>query len=313
VGAYLQLSYAASLMSLVVTSSALRRYQLSQGVYVPESVWQGEDASRKKLWDGIGQTYYGSNAVDGLTPAQLATRDHKTVTGNVGGLWDRFPMGQTYGTILEVGCGYGRASINLSLDKGLNCDHYIGLDLSEPLLRRLQHLKAAYNFYPKADFTLICDSAENLPLADNSVDLILSNAVLMHIEKAKVQQALAEMARVLKPGGAFVLNNSFHNAYCPAHLLRNILRLFLPAHKRSIYTKQYSRREIVQGLQRSGLAAKAGRAHIETNAPYLLLPQALGSKALPWADAINKRLKPRGWGKEILADAFNAYGGNIFD
>ncbi len=299
-------------MSFATISSSLRNYQLSQGVYIPESAWQGKDASRKQLWDDIGQTYYGSNAVDNLAPAQLATQDHKTVTGKIGGLWDRFPLGQTYGTILEVGCGYGRASINLSLDKGLSCDQYIGLDLSEPLLRRLQHFKAAYNFYPKADFTLICDSAENLPLADNSVDLILSNAVLMHIEKDKVRQALAEMARVLKPGGAFVLNNSFHNAYCPAHLMRNGLRLLLPAHKRSIYTKQYTRKEIDRALQRSGLAAKAGSAQIETNPPYLLLPQAIGSKALPWSDAINNQLKPKGFGKEILADAFNAYSNGIF-
>lgn len=44
----------------------------------------------------------------------------------------------------------------------------------------------------------------NLPLADASVDLILSKSVLEHVRLAQVDVLLAEMARVLVPGGGMV-------------------------------------------------------------------------------------------------------------
>ena len=44
----------------------------------------------------------------------------------------------------------------------------------------------------------------HLPLADASVDLILSKSVLEHVRLAQVDTLLAEMARVLVPGGGMV-------------------------------------------------------------------------------------------------------------
>jgi SAM-dependent methyltransferase len=47
--------------------------------------------------------------------------------------------------------------------------------------------------------TCVADVAEGLPMPDQSVDLILSHALLEHVEG--VPQAIAHMGRVLKPGG----------------------------------------------------------------------------------------------------------------
>jgi SAM-dependent methyltransferase len=44
----------------------------------------------------------------------------------------------------------------------------------------------------------------HLPLADASIDLILSKSVLEHVRLAQVDTLLAEMARVLAPGGGMV-------------------------------------------------------------------------------------------------------------
>jgi SAM-dependent methyltransferase len=47
--------------------------------------------------------------------------------------------------------------------------------------------------------TLVADVAEHLPMPDASVDLILSKALLEHVNG--VPKAIREMARVLRPGG----------------------------------------------------------------------------------------------------------------
>jgi SAM-dependent methyltransferase len=45
---------------------------------------------------------------------------------------------------------------------------------------------------------------EHIPLADSSVDLVLSKSVLEHVRPAQVRPLLAEMHRVLRPGGAMM-------------------------------------------------------------------------------------------------------------
>lgn len=285
-----------------------RDYSRIEGIYYPQQ--RMGINPQQQLWNQLGQGYYGSDALESQTPKVLRSLGYGQAVGQIGGLWRRFPTSQHVGTILELGCGYGRASINLSLGWQLSCDRYVGLDISVPLLRRLQYLKQVFDFYPGAEFTLICDSADHLPVPDDSVDLIVSNAVLMHIEKPKVEQILAQMARVLKPGGAFILNNSFHNQACPAHRFRNALRTFQPEGKRDIYTQHYLQAEIEQMLAASGIAAKSGAYRIEPNPPYLLVPNQVGRFRLKLADWVNKRLHPSESQKIHLADSFNAYSVN---
>ncbi|HEX8573629.1 MAG TPA: class I SAM-dependent methyltransferase [Allosphingosinicella sp.] len=61
---------------------------------------------------------------------------------------------------------------------------------------------------------------EALPFADSSFDSILCNAVLEHVEK--VDEVVAELARVLRPGGHAVIAVPFLQPYhqCPADYRR---------------------------------------------------------------------------------------------
>ena len=85
----------------------------------------------------------------------------------------------------------------------------IGLDLSEPYLNvareRLDTHRASY----------VTAMAERLPFADNSLDVV-SCVYLFHELPPKIRrQVIAEVARVLKPGGSFLFVDSLQTGDVP--------------------------------------------------------------------------------------------------
>lgn len=107
--------------------------------------------------------------------------------------WLDIPDG---GVALDVGCGPG--SITASLARAVGAGGLaLGVDVSEPMLARaVRVLAGSQAGFLRAD-------AQRLPLRDNTVDAVISIAVLQLIPNPAV--ALGEMARVLKPGGRLAL------------------------------------------------------------------------------------------------------------
>jgi arsenite methyltransferase len=103
--------------------------------------------------------------------------------------WLNIPPG---GIALDVGCGPG--SVTASLAQAAGPDGLaLGLDISEPMLARAVRAEAG----PQIGF--LRADAQRLPLRDETVDAVVSIAVLQLVPDPVV--ALAEMARVLRPGG----------------------------------------------------------------------------------------------------------------
>jgi ubiquinone/menaquinone biosynthesis C-methylase UbiE len=109
--------------------------------------------------------------------------------------------------ILDVGCGTGVFTIDvMSFGPILT-----GIDISEPMLRKAIHKidnlgtgkTAETSEIVKNNFTGICGNMCALPFSDNSFDKVLSMTAIEFIEDAK--QAVAELARVTRKGGAIVL------------------------------------------------------------------------------------------------------------
>jgi ubiquinone/menaquinone biosynthesis C-methylase UbiE len=96
------------------------------------------------------------------------------------------------GLVLEVGLGSG---LNLPLYDPARVTKVYGLEPS-PAMRRMA---AAAIESAAVDVELIDGSAEEIPLADASVETVLVTYTLCTIPDAA--QALREMARVLAPGG----------------------------------------------------------------------------------------------------------------
>ncbi len=287
--------------------SSLNDFELRDGIYFPSDYEQLNNTQHKKKWDAIGKTYYGSQKVEKLADTSPIKQDYTLLTGTPGGTWNKFPLNKSVDSILEIGCGYGRAPLHLSKAKNLRCEKYYGIDISEPLLRRLITPKQEYNFFPEAEFNLICNSAEILPLEDNSIDLVISNCVFMHIPDAQLRNLLADISRLLKPGGIFVFNHSFHNKSCPSHIIHNFIRRLNPFVRNPVYLKQYTSAEIDEMLATAGIKAKCPQYSIEPTQEYAILPETIKGIPVPFANAINRSLKPSDSLKETLAYGFSAY------
>jgi ubiquinone/menaquinone biosynthesis C-methylase UbiE len=99
------------------------------------------------------------------------------------------------GTVLDAGCGSGRLAVLIA---GRRPDlHVRGIDL-EPGMVKVAALRAEQeDLTSRVQFTA-ADLAD-LPLPDDSVDLIVSTASLHHW--ADVDAVIASLGRVLRPGG----------------------------------------------------------------------------------------------------------------
>ena len=99
---------------------------------------------------------------------------------------------RTRGRVLVDGCGLGAYLVRLAPEAGFA----VGLDIEAE--RAMQ----AHSQGPLA----VVGAGEHLPFAADQFDLLLSHEVLEHVQDDRA--AIAEMVRVLRPGGRIVL-------FCP--------------------------------------------------------------------------------------------------
>lgn len=103
--------------------------------------------------------------------------------------WLNIPPG---GVALDVGCGPGNVTAALARAAGPD-GLALGIDISEPMLARAVSAQAG----PQVGF--LRADAQRLPLRDEAVDVVVSIAMLQLTPQPST--TLAEMARVLRPGG----------------------------------------------------------------------------------------------------------------
>lgn len=99
--------------------------------------------------------------------------------------------------ILDLGCGTGVMSRELA--RRYKKAEVIGLDLAPSMLAQARKRKG---WFSKQRF--VCADAERLPLADDSVDMILSNVTIQWC--SDLDALFAECRRVLRPGGMLMFS-----------------------------------------------------------------------------------------------------------
>jgi SAM-dependent methyltransferase len=130
-----------------------------------------------------------------------------------------------------------------------------GIDISEPIVKQA---RTAFDTGPGARCGLqgAVGDVRELPFRDGSFDAIYSMGTIEHF--TDTERAVAEMARVLKPGGRAIVGvPNRHDPFLRPLLATTLQAVGLYGYG---YEKSYSRRALKQMLERAGLSVVAETA-----------------------------------------------------
>jgi arsenite methyltransferase len=143
-------------------------------------------------------------------------------------------------TVLDLGCGGGFDCFLAAKQVGLN-GFTIGVDMTSEMISKARK-NVAQSSYSNIDIRL--GEIENLPVADASVDVIISNCVInLSPNKPRV---FAESYRVLKSGGRLAVSDVIAASAIPENV-RNDLALHA-----GCIAGASTRQEVIAMLQKAG-------------------------------------------------------------
>ncbi len=122
-------------------------------------------------------------------------------------------------TVLDLGSGAGFDAFLAAREVG-ESGRVIGVDMTPEMLERARH-NAELGSYRNVEFR--AGHIEALPVADASVDVVISNCVINLVpDKGAVYR---EVARVLRPGGRLVISDIVLDAPLPEAIAANVWAL----------------------------------------------------------------------------------------
>jgi arsenite methyltransferase len=149
-------------------------------------------------------------------------------------------------TVLDLGSG-GGIDVLLSAKRVGPEGKAYGLDMTDEMLAlaRENQRKAGFK-----NVEFLKGEIENIPLPDNSVDVIISNCVInLSADKDRV---LMEAFRVLKPGGRFAVSDIVVLGEVPVEIQRN-MELWTGCVSGALHQDEYSSKLRKAGFEKVGI------------------------------------------------------------
>ena len=119
-------------------------------------------------------------------------------------------------TVLDIGCGAGM-DLLLAARRVGPAGRAIGVDMTDAMVERA---RTTANDAGLRQVEVRKGDATSLPVADDSIDVVISNGVLNLVPEK--ERGFAEIIRVLKPGGRLQLGDIALDVELPEEALRNI-------------------------------------------------------------------------------------------
>lgn len=170
---------------------------------VRDGIFVTKEIAERTVWDDL--------AIENPTYAVISAKDEadaaKKSAGQIADIKSQVTPGDV---LLDCGTGYGRVAKYLLPEVALG--GYVGVDSSYQMLSLFKQRYAGSEQEQRTPLLLLNADIHTLPLQDASVDVVIVCAVFLHNHKEVVKQAMAEIKRVLKPGGKILVYSSFPRA-----------------------------------------------------------------------------------------------------
>ena len=231
-----------------------------------------------KAPSGIAQTarisheIYGANEISGIPPNAIVA---SLGCGNPTALAQLKPGD----TVLDLGSG-GGIDVFLSAQRVAPIGKVFGLDMTDEMLAlaRENQKKAGVE-----NVEFLKGEIENIPLPDNTVDVVISNCVInLSVDKGRV---LREAFRVLKPGGRFAVSDVVLCGEIPAPL-RNHPELWAGCVAGALQESQYKSELAEAGFVDVGIEP----TRVFRSADVREFLSAAGAEAVALADQVDGKI-----------------------
>ncbi|MFZ0453490.1 MAG: class I SAM-dependent methyltransferase [Ignavibacteriaceae bacterium] len=159
-------------------------------------------------------------------------------------------------TALDIGFGTGFPLTELAMRLGNSCK-VIGLD---PWKTAIKRTNKKIQFYGINNIEITEGSAENIPLDNNSIDLIVSNNGLNNVNN--LEKALSECSRIIKNKGQFIQTINLDSTMIEFYdifgtlLFELNMKSELEKMKTHIYKKRKPLDEFLEKIEKNGFVIK---------------------------------------------------------
>lgn len=165
----------------------------------------------------MAQQKQPSNYTQGYSNYTTATHEKRTAESDAAFL---LPYIRKTDQILDVGCGPG--TITTGLAKYVSEGTVVGIDISIAVLQKAKKLAAEANVPTGGPGSVIFEEGnilERLPYPDDSFDIAFACQLFGHLPPPDMPlKALAEIRRVLKPGGILATRSGIQPHFYPRSL-----------------------------------------------------------------------------------------------
>lgn len=180
----------------------------TKGETIAEDYYDSHDADRfyELVWGG-------EDIHVGLY--ELGDTIHAASRRTVAAMADKLGALGPHSKVIDLGAGYGGAARYLANRFGC---HVSCLNLSAVQNARNTQLNASQGLASKV--TVLHGSFENIPVPDHSMDIVWSQDAFLH--SSARDRVIAEIDRVLKPGGQLIFTDPMQADDCPPGVLQDV-------------------------------------------------------------------------------------------
>jgi ubiquinone/menaquinone biosynthesis C-methylase UbiE len=186
-----------------MNTEQLRALVKPQTTVEQKGIFVAKEIAERTVWDTL--------AVENPTHAVISAKDEaEAAKKSAAQIADIKQHVRPSDILLDLGTGYGRVAKYLLPEQILA--GYIGVDSSYEMLTLFKQRYGMSDKEQKTPLLLLNADMHTLPLKNESVDVVVVSAVFLHNHKNVVEQAMAELRRVVKPGGRVLIYSSFPRA-----------------------------------------------------------------------------------------------------